>query len=165
MFLNSLPVQQRAAHCRMHRYLARWSPPAAAPCEPAAPGQLEGLATSSNYRPTKSDQEQWGSCSRLAGCCWGRSSFPWVLVCPLVSHHPWSDLTPLTPLTFCPAYSPWIPIIVSRIKTLSAKIFSASRIWCMPSPCGDRYSHQVTWAAARPSATMQRRSSRLVIQY
>lgn len=38
------------------------------------------------------------------------------------------------------SYSPWIPIIVSRIKTLSAKIFSASLIWCIPSPCEDRYS-------------------------
>lgn len=40
------------------------------------------------------------------------------------------------------SYSPWIPIIVSRIKTLSAKIFSASLIWCIPSPCEDRYSCQ-----------------------
>lgn len=40
------------------------------------------------------------------------------------------------------SYSPWIPIIVSRIKTLSAKIFSASLIWCIPSPCEDRYSRQ-----------------------
>lgn len=40
------------------------------------------------------------------------------------------------------SYSPCIPIIVSRIKTLSAKIFRASRIWCIPSPCGDRYSRQ-----------------------
>lgn len=68
---------------------------------------------------------------------------------------------PPRPLTFCPAYSPWIPIIVSRIKTLSAKIFRASRIWCMPSPCGDRYSRQVTGAAAKPSACHHAKTFRL----
>lgn len=54
------------------------------------------------------------------------------------------------------SYSPWIPIIVSRIKTLSAKIFSASLIWCIPSPCEDRYSCQGKGEQARGLlATMQ----------
>lgn len=48
--------------------------------------------------------------------------------------------TPFKPDPTSGLYSPCIPIIVSRIKTLSAKIFRASRIWCIPSPCGDRYS-------------------------
>lgn len=63
---------------------------------------------------------------------------------PSPLHHlpnPTSD--PCLKLTLPQAsYSPWIPIIVSRIKTLSAKIFSASLIWCIPSPCEDRYSCQ-----------------------
>lgn len=50
------------------------------------------------------------------------------------------------------SYSPWIPIIVSRIKTLSAKIFSASLIWCIPSPCEDRYSCQGKGEQARGTA-------------
>lgn len=63
----------------------------------------------------------------------------------------WGTVAVFAPTTFDPclkltlpqaSYSPWIPIIVSRIKTLSAKIFSASLIWCMPSPCEDRYSRQ-----------------------
>lgn len=63
----------------------------------------------------------------------------------------WGMMGVLSPPSFDPclkltlpqaSYSPWIPIIVSRIKTLSAKIFSASLIWCIPSPCEDRYSRQ-----------------------
>lgn len=93
---------------------------------------------------------------RLPGwCCWGAGLHSLSsLVCP-PSFPPLMILSvppDLGTLTFCPADSPWIPIIVSRIKTLSAKIFRASRIWCMPSPCGDRYSRQVMGAAAKPSA-------------
>lgn len=63
---------------------------------------------------------------------------------PPPPHHPPNPTSdPCLKLTLPQAsYSPWIPIIVSRIKTLSAKIFSASLIWCIPSPCEDRYSCQ-----------------------
>lgn len=85
-------------------------------------------------RGWKHQPESWG-CSRLfplpvpAGRYSGSVSPP--------------TFDPCLKLTLPQAsYSPWIPIIVSRIKTLSAKIFSASLIWCIPSPCEDRYSCQ-----------------------
>lgn len=35
-------------------------------------------------------------------------------------------------------HSPWIPIMCSRMRTLSARIFKASRSCCTPSPCGEQ---------------------------
>lgn len=95
--------------------------------------QANVLSKSSDKGTVWGGGKSWG-CLRLYTPC-PRSEVFWGCKTP--------PLTPCLKLTLPQAsYSPWIPIIVSRIKTLSAKIFSASLIWCIPSPCEDRYSRQ-----------------------
>lgn len=85
-------------------------------------------------RGWKHQPESWG-CSRLFPLPVPAGRYSGSVIPP--------TFDPCLKLTLPQAsYSPWIPIIVSRIKTLSAKIFSASLIWCIPSPCEDRYSCQ-----------------------
>ena len=126
------------------------------------PGQM--IASSNvtlRARSSRSACKSWNICKLMSyqravtgGLCKGVETPAWVL--GLLTTVPASCLSsevqrereppnfdPCLKLTLPQAsYSPWIPIIVSRIKTLSAKIFSASLIWCIPSPCEDRYSRQ-----------------------
>lgn len=131
----------------------------------ALPGQM--IASSSvtlRARSSRSACKSWNICKLTSyqravtgGTVWGGGN---TSPSPGAARDCSQSLSPLwgtvgvcvpPPLTFDPclkltlpqaSYSPWIPIIVSRIKTLSAKIFSASLIWCIPSPCEDRYSRQ-----------------------
>lgn len=128
----------------------------------ALPGQM--IASSSvtlRARSSRSACKSWNICKLMSyqravtgGLCevWQTPAqvpgmLPTVPTPCLSSEVQWlfepATLDPCLKLTLPQAsYSPWIPIIVSRIKTLSAKIFSASLIWCIPSPCEDRYSRQ-----------------------
>lgn len=127
--------------------------------------QANVLSESSDSGGEEGRGTEWGVCQTLGPGSWGLLvTVPAPRQKPLLSplssryggsakplspappppHHPPNPTSdPCLKLTLPQAsYSPWIPIIVSRIKTLSAKIFSASLIWCIPSPCEDRYSCQ-----------------------